>query len=96
MVGAGLFVEALLGWLLENSQTAMLALIAGGAYYELHHGRIATMAENQYVLGTAVYALLTRADDLNEDKFRSDLWDEDDDKTYPGDWEQEPPEPPDP
>lgn len=91
MSGLSLAVELIAKWLSEYPQTAMLFLIGAGAYYELHHGRIAEMAENQYILGTAVYALLTESDHHDAEEFRKDMWGEDDPngRPYPGDWDRD-------
>lgn len=84
--------EVLIALLRDHPDVLVLTLLGIGGYYELHHGRIASMAENQYVLGTAVYSLLKESDAHDAEAFRKDLWEKEEEKAYPGDWDAtEPP-----
>jgi hypothetical protein len=73
----------------EYPDALMLTLIAVGGFYELHYGTVAKMAEKQYTLAAAVYALLNKEDGLDEGQFRDDMWEDDNARTYPGDFEED-------
>lgn len=91
MSAIAVFAEALVIMLQQHPDVAVLSFMSVGAYYELHHGRIAEMAKNQRILGVAVYKLMEKDPTINAEEFREDMWGEEDMGGYhPGDWEAEP------
>lgn len=62
--------------LLAHSQA--LALVVFGAYiaYEIRAGAIEEVRRNQRTLGVALYRVIERDGELNEEAFRDALWDD--------------------
>lgn len=76
--------------LLTHSEA--LAVVGLGLYiaYETRIGAIREVRSNQRTLGVALYRVIERDDELDEEAFRHALWDKDSDQVLLSDLDRDP------
>lgn len=84
-------IGELLASIVENSEAGSVGLLALYLAYEIRFGKLAQVQSNNEAIAVALYRVLKRDDQFDEEAFREEVWGEEDTDLLLSDLEADPP-----